>query len=817
MSKAKAQPLTPTQWFKQQGWTPFPFQKEVWAAYSHGFSGLIHSSTGTGKTYAAYFGPLLDALQRSDTVLSPLKVLWLTPLRALSSDTALSLAAPLEALGFKWDIGSRTGDTQPSVRAKQQKRLPTVLVTTPESLTLFLTHANAVERFAHLQAVIVDEWHELLGSKRGVLTELALARLRNWNPNLRIWGLSATLGNIDTALSTLLGPNHNGKIIRGHLPKVTTIDSVLPPKVERFPWAGHLGLTLIAQVVAAIDDGQSALVFTNTRSQTEIWYQALLAERPDWAGLIALHHGSIDRKSRDWVEEQLRQGTLRCVVCTSSLDLGVDFSPVDRVIQIGSPKGVARLLQRAGRSGHQPGATSRVTCVPTSALELIEVAAARNAAKQGEIEGRTPILKPLDLLAQHVVSTSIAETHTPEMLLEEVRTTHAYANLSDAEWAWVLEFVMNGGDSLKAYPDYKRVQQQEHKLIVADSRTARRHRMAIGTIMSDASIQVRFIKGARLGSVEESFIAKLKKGDRFTFAGRILEFIRVREMTAWVKKSTRKSTTVPRWSGGRMPLSNELAIAVRRELNQARQAVFDSPEMQTVRPILEIQQRWSAIPAPDELLVERLRSREGHHLLVYPFDGRLAHEGLAALAAYRLAQRQPITFTMSVNDYGFELLSELDIDCDEETIRSILNADDLTTDILESINAGEMVKRQFREVARVAGLVHPGMPNAGRTNRQLQASSGLFYEVFREYDPRNMLLHQARQEVLDRQFEVSRLKQSLDRIAAAKIIIRDIPRTTPFAFPLLVQRLRESLTSEKLADRIKRMTVELERQADAGK
>ena len=813
----KAKPLTPKQWFKQQGWKPFPFQEEVWAAYAEGASGLIHSSTGSGKTYAAYFGPLLDALQRSDNAVSPLKVLWLTPLRALSSDTALSLAAPLESLGFKWDVGIRTGDTKASIRAKQRKRLPTVLVTTPESLSLFLTHSDSAERFANLQAVIVDEWHELLGSKRGVLTELALARLRAWQPNLRIWGLSATLGNIDTALSTLLGPNHRGRIVRGHLPKVTTIDSLLPPTVERFPWAGHLGLTLIAQVVAAIDDGRSALVFTNTRSQTEIWYQALLAERPDWAGLIALHHGSIDRKSRDWVEEQLRQGTLRCVVCTSSLDLGVDFSPVDRVIQIGSPKGVARLLQRAGRSGHQPGATSRVTCVPTSALELIEVAAARNAAKQGQIEGRTPISKPLDLLAQHVVSTSIAGTHTPEMLMDEVRTTHAYAELSDAEWAWVLEFVMNGGESLKAYPDYKRVQQPEKELIIADSRTARLHRMAIGTIMSDASIQVRFVKGARLGSVEESFIAKLKKGDRFTFAGRVLEFVRVREMTAWVKKATRKSTTVARWSGGRMPLSNELAIAVRNELNRARQGVFDSPEMLAVKPILEIQRRWSTIPAPSELLVERLRSREGYHLFIYPFDGRLAHEGLAALAAYRLAQRQPMTFTMSVNDYGFELLSDCPIATDETSIRFMMNIDELTTDILDSINAGEMVKRQFREVARVAGLIHPGMPNAGRTNRQLQASSGLFYEVFREYDPRNMLLHQARQEVLDRQFEVSRLKQSLDRIAASKIVIRDLPRASPFAFPLMVQRLRESLSTEKLADRIKRMTVELERHADTAK
>ncbi len=821
MSRTRKKPVlepvpkeTPEEWFARRGWQPFPFQHEAWEAYRAGESGLIHASTGTGKTYAAFLGPVLQAL---DEPLAesppPLRLLWLTPLRALSGDTALSLQQPLAPLGLNWDVGTRTGDTTTAMRAKQKKRLPTVLVTTPESLSLFLTHADARERFAGLRCVVVDEWHELLGSKRGVLTELALARLRTFQANLSVWGLSATLGNLDVALASLIGVGRTGRIIRGKIPKAIIIDSVLPPRVERFPWAGHLGLTLLPQVVEVIDSGRSALVFTNTRSQTEIWYQAILAARPDWAGIMALHHGSLDRAARDWVEDQLRAGTLRCVVCTSSLDLGVDFAPVDRVIQIGSPKGVARLLQRAGRSGHQPGVVSLVTCVPTNALELIEVAAARTAALAGAIEGRDPVLKPLDLLAQHAVSTALGGGFRPDELLTELRTTHAFRDLSQAEWDWVLDFVTRGGDALRAYPEYRRVVIQDGLYTVPDSKTARRHRMSIGTISSEASLEVRYLGGKRLGSVEESFAAKLKRGDRFTFAGRVLEFVRLFEMTVRVKLTKRAANTVPRWAGGRLPLSGELAAALRLELDSARRGVFVEPEMIAIRPILEVQARWSRIPAAEELLVERLTTRDGHHIFIYPFEGRLVHEGLAALVAYRLSALRPQSFSLAANDYGFELVSPDPIELGATEIAGLLSPVGLTDDVLASLNAAELAKRQFREVARVAGLVSPGLPNAGKSAKQLQASSGLFYEVFREYDPENLLLHQARREVLERQFEGSRLKRALERIASSTIVVVDPPQPTPLAFPLLVERLRESLSSEKLADRVKRIVADLERNA----
>jgi ATP-dependent helicase Lhr and Lhr-like helicase len=801
-------------WFASRGWAPFEFQREVWRAYLAGESGLIHAATGTGKTYAAWLGPLLEALAegRASTP-PPLRVLWITPLRALAADTEAALRAPLDDLDVGWTLESRTGDTSAAMRARQRRRLPTALVTTPESLTLLLTRADAAAIFADLRGVVVDEWHELMGTKRGVQTELALARLRAWRPGLRTWGLSATIGNLDDAREALLGPGRGGRVVRGLVPKQTRIDALIPESVERFPWAGHLGTQVLPGVVDAIEEGETAIVFTNTRSQTEIWYQAILNARPDWAGRIALHHGSLDRGTREWVEDGLRDGRLRCVVATSSLDLGVDFSPVDRVLQVGSPKGVARLLQRAGRSGHRPGAVSRVTCVPTNVLELIEVAAARDGIEATAVEPRQPVERPLDVLAQHVVTVAMGGGAEPDELLAEVRATRAYADLSDAEWSWVVDFVTRGGPALTAYPDFARVSEREGRLVVESAQVAKRHRMAVGTIVSDASVSVRYLKGPRLGSVEESFVARLRPGDRFVFSGKVLEFVRVRDMTAWVRAARGKKPLIPRWMGARMPLSTELASLLRRRLEEASRGDFRGPEMEAVRPILEVQARWSRIPAADELLIERVRTREGHHLFVFPFEGRLVHQGLAALLAYRISRLAPISFTMSANDYGLELLSPDPAPLEAALDAGLLRAEGLADDVPASLNATEMARRQFREIARVAGLVFPGYPHAGKSARQLQASSSLFFDVFVRYDPGNLLVSQAHREVLERQLETSRLGVCLDRLSRARVVVTEPERTPPIAFPLLVDRTRETVSSESLPDRIRRMQAALERAA----
>lgn len=822
-----ADPLAPAEaWFAARGWEPFAFQRQVWRAYLAGESGLIHAATGTGKTYAAWLGPVLEWLAAHPDAspkppAPPLRVLWITPLRALAADTEEALRAPLADLGLPWTLESRTGDTSSAVRSRQRTRLPTALVTTPESLALLLSRDDARGLFGQLQAVVIDEWHELMGTKRGVLAELALARMRAWRPGVRTWGLSATIGNLDDALDALLGTAPErpaGRIIRGHVPKEVVVDALIPPTIQRFPWAGHLGTQMLPQVVEAIEEGETAIVFTNTRSQTEIWYQALLEARPDWAGQIALHHGSLDRARREWVEDGLRSGLLRCVVATSSLDLGVDFSPVDRVLQIGSPKGVARLLQRAGRSGHRPGAVSRVTCVPTNALELIEVAAARDGMRANAVESRYPVERPLDLLAQHVVTVALGGGFFPDELKAEVRTTRAYAGLLDDEWQWVLDFVTRGGDALSAYPEFQRVVVgPDGTYHVADRQIARRHRMSIGTIVSDASVTVKYLGGGALGSVEESFIARLNPGDKFVFAGKPLEFVRVRDMVAWVRRAKNSKGYIPRWMGARMPLSTELAASLRGRLEEASRGIWRDVEMEAIRPILEIQARWSRIPAADELLIERVKTREGYHLFFFPFEGRLVHEGLAALFAYRISRLKPISFTFSMNDYGIELLSPDPAPLEDALAAGLLSPRNLLQDVPASLNATEMARRQFREIARVAGLVFQGFPYAGKSARQLQASSGLFFDVFTRYDPGNLLVSQAHREVLERQLESSRLGRTLERLAAGRVVLTEPKRTPPLAFPLLVDRTREAVSSESMVDRVRRMQLALEKAADTGR
>lgn len=806
-------------WFTKQGFAPFPFQRQVWDAVANQESGLLHATTGAGKTYAVWLGALaVWGSQRSSakpaSAAPPLTVLWLTPMRALAADTTRALERAAADLAPTWTIGVRTGDTSASARAAQKRRLPTALVTTPESLSLQLSRPEAATLFQHLQMVVVDEWHELLGNKRGVQVQLALARLRRWRPALAVWGLSATLGDIEHARAVLLG-TAPGRIVKGDIPRDLAIDTLLPPTSERFPWAGHLGLRLLPQVIDEIDKSGSTLVFTNTRSQAELWYQAILAARPDWAGLIALHHGSLDRKVRGWVEAGLVAGSLRAVVCTSSLDLGVDFPPVERVLQIGSAKGVARLLQRAGRSGHAPGRGSRLTLVPTHALELVEAAAARAAADAGQVEARHSPAKPLDVLVQHVVTIALGGGFHPEELLAEVRTAWAYRELTDGEWRWALLFVRQGGEALAAYPDYQRVAPDEEGVWrVPDRRVARRHRLGIGTIVADASVTVKFwgrgAGGATLGSVEEAFIARLRPGDCFLFSGRLLELVRVEGMVAYVRRATGKKPAVPRWNGGRMPLSSELSEAVLEQLEAASAGDYATPELQAARPLLAVQLDWSSVPTRDLLLAETLVSREGCHLFLYPFAGRQAHLGLASLLAWRLGQRQPLTFSIAVNDYGLELLSATPVPWQDLVTSQLLSDDGLLEDVLASLNAAELAQRRFREIARIAGLLVQGYPGQPRSNKQLQASAGLFFQVFRQYDPDNLLLAQAMQEVLRQELDVERLEHTLRTMRARRMQWQPLKRATPFGFPLMVERFRERLTSERLSDRIARLLGELE-------
>lgn len=804
-------------WFSKRGWKPFAFQRRVWAAVERGESGLLHASTGAGKTYAVWLAALRAfKAQAQGRQAAPLQVIWITPMRALAADTARALQAPLDELGLPWSVGVRSGDTSSAERARQARRLPSVLVTTPESLTLLLTRAQAEADFATLRLIVVDEWHELLGNKRGVQLQLALARLRRWHPGLPTWGLSATLGNLQHARDVLLP--EGGLLVQGRQDKALQVDTLLPGAIERFPWAGHMGLKMLDQVSREVDASTSCLVFTNTRAQAELWYQALLESRPDWAGLIALHHASLARETRDWVERSLKQGSLKAVICTSSLDLGVDFLPVERVLQIGSAKGIARLMQRAGRSGHAPGRRSRITLVPTHSLKLVEAAAARQALEAGHIEARFSPRLCMDVLVQHLVSMALGSGFRADQLLAEVRSTWAFAGLRDSQWQWALDFVCHGGSSLTAYPDYQRVERHADGVYrVASERLARRHRMGIGTIVSDASLQLKYWSkgggGKTLGSVEEAFIARLRPGDTLVFAGRVLELVRVENMTAYVRRSTARKAAIARWNGGRMPLSSELADALVEQLDAAAHERFTGPEMRAVRPLLALQAQWSALPTTATLLAETFKSRQGWHLFLYPFAGRMANLGLANLIAWRVSRQQPLSVSIAVNDYGFELLSPGHVDWATH-LPQALGTEQLLEDVLASLNAGEMALRRFREIAQIAGLVFGGYPAAQKSMRQIQASSGLFYEVFRKHDAGNLLLGQARDEVLSEELEIDRLHRQLLKMAGLQLDLRALKRPGPLAFALLVEGMRETLSTEKLADRIARMVAELEQAAN---
>jgi ATP-dependent helicase Lhr and Lhr-like helicase len=802
-------------WFADNGWQAFDFQREVWEAYLAGESGLVHSATGSGKTLAAWLGPLAEWIGEGTGATPALRVLWITPMRALAADTVYSMRRAVEGLGIPWTVGLRTGDTPSSERARQARKLPSALVTTPESLSLMLSAPEAREKLSDLRLVVVDEWHELLGNKRGVMTELAIARLRKWNPALRIWGLSATLGNVEESLDRLVpGASTPRRIVKGVSDKKVVIDTLIPPDVLKFPWAGHTGLAMLPHVVEAIESSRSTLVFTNVRSQAETWYQGLLEARPEWAGLIGLHHGSLDSEARKWVEQGLKEGKLKAVVATSSLDLGVDFSPVERVLQIGSPKGVARLLQRAGRSGHAPGQASRVTCVPSHLLEFVESAAARRKALAGRIESRQPVDRPLDLLTQHLVTIAAGEGFEAEAMRAEVMTTRAFAGLGDAEWQWALDFITRGGDALKAYPDYhKVVRDEDGRYRVKDAAIAKRHRMSIGTIVSDAAVDVRFRSGKRLGNVEESFIARLAHGDHFIFGGQVLEFVRVENMTAYVKPGKAGKAIIPRWDGGKCPLSSEVADGIRELLELHTEGRAHEPEMKAVDRLLRLQHAWSRVPRRREMLVEQTQTREGHHIFFYPFEGRQVHMGLSALFAYRIARSKAQTFTLSFTDYGFELVSRDRYELITLLKGGLFSTGDLLEDMLASLNAAELSRRQFREIARVAGLVFQGYPGQPKTNRQVQATSGLIYDVFARWDPANPLLGQAEREVLERQLEFSRLIDALRRMRETPVVLRQTHKPSPFAFPIMVGRFREKLTSEKLADRVKRMQLEYDRAA----
>ena len=816
-------PLAPIEaWFAQQGWSPMAFQRQCWQAYLAGESGLLQVPTGSGKTYAAVMGPIADMLTTriTDPKASGLRLLVITPLRALSRDLALAIEQPISAMGWPLRVAIRNGDTATYERSKQLRTPPDILITTPESLSVLLANAKAPELFGELQAVVLDEWHELMGSKRGTQTELCLSWLRRLQPRLRTWAISATIGNLEEAARAALGKAADTpRIITSEIQRATAIRSLLPDSIDGFPWGGHLGLRMYEELVAGLDPAVSTLLFTNTRNQAERWHQCLRFACPEMDDALALHHSAIDRAEREAIEARVKAGELRWVVCTSSLDLGVDFQPVERVVQIGSAKNLARLLQRAGRSAHCPGGTSQVLFMPTNALELLEVSAMRRGLENGLVEHRRPPQLPLDVMLQHLTSLACGPGLHPEQELDAVRSCWSFRHLTNAQWQWCLTFLEHGGECLGAYPRYHKLVRDGDVYRVVDKTIARLHRFNIGTITADRSVTVRFVRGAVIGHVEEAFIGRLKPGDVFFFAGRQLEFVRLREMTAQVKATSKKSSTVPAWAGGQMALSDLLSRHLRDEVDRCARAVdgestLDTPELQALEPLLQRQANLSGLPRSDQLLVEICRSREGSHLFVYPFEGRFVHEGIGFLWAWRLARHRASTITVSVNDYGFELLAPktypfeelLDLHGDD-----LLEVNNLASDLEQALNFSELCRRRFRAIAQVSGLISQAMPGQNKTGGQLQISAALLFDVFQKHEPGSLLLEQARREVLEEQLECKRLQAALERMEECTWRVERIARPGPLAFPLLVERLNNRLSNESLLDRVQRLINEAQR------
>lgn len=829
-------------WLSSKGLTPFPFQEEAWQHVVNQQSGLVNAPTGCGKTYSVFLGAIIQFINEYPATYQTkknngLQLIWVTPLRALAKDIGRAMEEAIEQLGIHWKVGIRNGDTTTTERTKQKKQMPEVLIITPESLHLLLAQKGYAALFQQLKMIAVDEWHELLGSKRGVQVELAVSRIVNsqWstvNKKPVIWGISATIGNLEEAKDVLLSPlffekEVGGEIVKANMNKQIVIESVLPDEIENYPWAGHLGLKLIHKVIPIIEQSTTTLIFINTRGMSERWYQEILTHAPQLAGAIALHHGSIEQELRLWVEEALHTAKLKAVVCTASLDLGVDFRPVETVIQVGSPKGVARFLQRAGRSGHRPDATSKIYFLPTHSLELVEAAALKKAIDENLVESKEPMVLCFDVLIQFLNTLAISDGFDPDTLFTEIKSTYCFRDLLPDEWEAVLQFLVEGGKALQQYDDYKKIEIIDGLYKITNRRIAMRHRMNIGTIVSDVMLKVKLISGGYIGMIEEYFISRLEPGDSFILAGRNVELVQIKDMTAFVRKSTSKKTIVPSWNGGRMSLTANLGKKLRETFNEIAELSRDansglnhirknvpgnnpSPELLHLSSLFQLQQQLSHIPTDDELLIEQHESKDGFHLLVYPFEGRQVHEAMSAILAYRIGKIAPLTFSIAMNDYGFELLCDQPVPVDDTNAADLFTTENLTADIQRSVNATEMARRKFRDIAVIGGLIVQTQPGERAKPRHLQASASLLFNVFSEYDARNVLLRQAYQEVFDQQMEEVRLRAAFARIQQSKIVLTFPQRFTPLSFPIIADGLnRNNLSSEKVEDRIMRMQAQL--------
>jgi ATP-dependent Lhr-like helicase len=783
-------------WFAERGWTPHRHQLELLEAARHDRSALLIAPTGGGKTLAGFLPSLAELVEAAP---DGLHTLYVSPLKALTVDVHRNLAAPVAEMGLPLRLETRTGDTPPAKRRRQRQKPPHLLMTTPESLALLLSYPDAAAIFAGLSAVIVDEIHALAGTKRGDLLALGLARLARLAPAARRVGLSATVA-WPQDLARWLGSGGIEVASIAGAPGAAPEARVLATAAE-LPWSGHMALHALAEVYDAIKRHRTTLVFVNTRAQAELVFQELWRRNDD--GLpIALHHGSLAVERRRKVEAAMAAGRLRAVVATSSLDLGIDWGAVDLVVQVGAPKGVSRLVQRIGRANHRLDEPSRALLVPANRFEVLECRAALEALAAGELDGEPPRPGALDVLAQHVLGVACRAPFAADALYIEVTSAAPYAGLARRDFDDVLRFVVDGGYALRSYERWRRLFRDSrglHHVVSPD--VARRHRMNVGTIVEAAMLKVRLKGGRVLGEVEEYFAQALLPGDTFIFAGELLLFEGIRAMTVEARRAGGGLPKVPAYEGGRLPLTTHLAGRVRGLLAEPAHW-HDLPE--PVRDWLTLQRRRSRLPDREGLLVETFPRNGQEYLVAYGFEGRNAHQTLGMLLTRRMerAGLKPLGFVAT--DYVlavWSLLPARDLDAlfDEDML-----GDDLEAWMAES----SMLRRMFRSVAIVAGLIERKLPGQEKSGRQVTFNADLIYDVLRRHEPDHVLLRATRAEAATGLTDVRRLAAMLARVKG-RIIHRHLPRISPLAVPVLLEIGREAVYGSALDQILDEAAAEL--------
>ncbi len=799
-------------WFALRGWRARPHQLDCLAADRAGLSFLLIAPTGGGKTLAGFLPSLVELDERPAAEKGRLHTLYISPLKALAVDIARNVAAPVAEMGLDVSIETRTGDTPAARRQRQKFRPPDILMTTPESLSILLASPDARDYFKGLKRVILDELHALIPNKRGHLLSLALARLRALAPEVRFSGLSATVPDAKPLIDYLT-PQHkdnakSAKLIRGKSGAKPVVDVLMSE--ERIPWAGHTGRHAFQEVYERIRAAKLTLVFVNTRSQAEITFASLWKLNDDNLP-IALHHGSLEVDRRRKVEAAMTRGELRAVVCTSTLDLGIDWGDVDLVIQMGAPKGASRLTQRIGRANHRMNEPSAALLAPANRMEVLECIAAKQAIEEGALDGDPPRKGTLDVLAQHILGMACAEPFRADDLYAEIRTASPYADLPRKDFDDAVEFVATGGYALKRYDRYRRiVKTKEGTYRVRDKLAIQQYKMNVGTITEAAEINIRLASskgpkrpGRKLGTIEEWFFETINIGDAFYFAGEVLRLERIQGNDAIVTRSSAESPRLPSWGGNKYPWSTYLADRVRHMLYNVDdwKAYPDQ-----VRDWLEKQREVARIPKPDELLVETFPYHGRHFLVCYPFEGWLAHQTLGMLVTRRLERlgKQPIGFVPT--EYALSVWSRQDM---SDVDMTALFDEDMLGDDLEAWTAeATVMKRTFRNCATIAGLIEKKYPGQEKTGRQVSFSADLIYDVLREHEPDHLLLRAAWDDAAGGFMDIARLQSVLTR-ARGRVVASPLDRVSPLAVPVMLEIGREGVAKSASEEMLKAASDEL--------